>query len=158
MASLSRSRNLLASSYPLYLGGRPVITSTSMPVLDKYTQQPFCTVSTGDAALSAQAFELAHNAAPAMEALPSYERKRVLLHVASQIDKRKDEVRARGGGGEGVCVCVWLLTRGSSRTRWCGKWARRWRTRKARWAAQWTPSPRPPRRACGAAASADRSM
>jgi hypothetical protein len=57
---LSRSKNLLKASYPLYLGGRALVTEHVLSVKDKYTQEVFATVSAGDAATATKAFDLAH--------------------------------------------------------------------------------------------------
>lgn len=90
---LSRSKNLLKATYPLFLGGKALTSKHALPVVDKFSSETFAHVSAGDALIANKAFDLAHSSLDAMAALPSYERKRVLLHVASEVHRRRDEVQ-----------------------------------------------------------------
>lgn len=77
MSILRRSQNLLKTSYPLWLGGKPVWeTGHSQSVLDKFSGEEVAVVAAGDVDIANKAFDLAHSACERMAELPSYERKR----------------------------------------------------------------------------------
>jgi acyl-CoA reductase-like NAD-dependent aldehyde dehydrogenase len=83
----------LKASYPYYLGKTPV-TSDDKPlsVIDKFTQQVACKVSTAPADVVRQAMATAAATGPALKKMGAYERKDILLNIAAAIEKREEEL------------------------------------------------------------------
>ena len=73
---------MLAKSYPLYLGGEAATPNTDLEVFDKFSGELATRVPLADAATIDRGIALAAEAAPAMAALPAYERQRVLAHLS----------------------------------------------------------------------------
>jgi acyl-CoA reductase-like NAD-dependent aldehyde dehydrogenase len=78
--------------FPIFVGGKPVTTATTLKVFDKYTKQVGYEVSLAGPQEIENALQLAHQAAPAMRELPNYKRKEILLYCAAEIQRRQDEL------------------------------------------------------------------
>ncbi|MFQ5477391.1 MAG: aldehyde dehydrogenase family protein [Candidatus Binatia bacterium] len=78
--------------YPYYLAGEPVQTDSTLDVRDKYSGDVATTVSLADAAALDSAIGAAVEAAPAMAALPTFQRKRVLDHCVARFRERAEEL------------------------------------------------------------------
>ncbi|MCA9659479.1 MAG: aldehyde dehydrogenase family protein [Myxococcales bacterium] len=85
---------MIAKRYPYYLANRPTDAAESLEVRDKYRGDVVCEVAVADEAAVERAIAAAVEAAPAMRALPPYERARVLEHCTERLEARKDELAA----------------------------------------------------------------
>lgn len=82
----------MAQTYPLYVGGRPESPNQDLAVLDKYDGTEVARVPLADEAIIDRAIAEAEAAAPAMAALPAYERQRILLHCVERFEQRSEEL------------------------------------------------------------------
>jgi len=85
----------LREVYPYFLAGKPVtITSPSfkIAVFNKSTNKVVSHVSRADSKVIKEGIRLASESEGSMRALTSYERKEILLTVASEIRRREDEL------------------------------------------------------------------
>ncbi len=83
---------MLAETYPLYLANRPEQPNADLVVTDKYTGRPATRVALADAATIDRAIGAAAAAAPAMAALPPYQRQAVLNHCVARFTERAGEL------------------------------------------------------------------
>ncbi len=88
----------LRTTYPLWLGSRPLSPNTDLAVTDKYTGEIATRVPLADAAMIDRAIAAAAAAAPAMRALPPYERQAILNHCVARFETRQDEL------AEALCI------------------------------------------------------
>lgn len=77
--------------HPLYLNGAFVTTGRDLPVRNPATGETFARMSTCGRAEVAQALADAHAAFPAWRAQPGRARGDVLLRIAAEVERRKDE-------------------------------------------------------------------
>jgi acyl-CoA reductase-like NAD-dependent aldehyde dehydrogenase len=89
---------MLATSYPYYLGGRPVAANQDLAVVDKYTGQVATRVAQADAATLDRAIGLAAEAAEPMARLAAYERQAILQHCVQRFQARAEELAM------GLCI------------------------------------------------------
>jgi acyl-CoA reductase-like NAD-dependent aldehyde dehydrogenase len=85
---------MLAETYPMYVGGEAEAPNHDLEVIDKYTGEVATRVPLADAATIERGIALAADAAPAMAALPAYERQRVLMHCVRRFEERAEELAA----------------------------------------------------------------
>ena len=83
---------MLAETYPLYLANQPEQPNADLVVTDKYTGRPATRVALADAATIDRAIGAAAAAAPAMAALPPYQRQAVLNHCVARFTERAEEL------------------------------------------------------------------
>lgn len=83
---------MLAETRPLYLANRPLVSGGRLSVHDKYSGERLAEVALADDGLLDQAVAAAAAAAPALRAMPPYERQAVLLHCAETLAARADEL------------------------------------------------------------------
>jgi len=83
---------MLPETLPLYLANRPEQPNADLVVTDKYTGEPATRVALADAATIDRAIAAAVEAAPAMAALPPYERQAVLNHCVNRFTERAEEL------------------------------------------------------------------
>lgn len=76
---------------PFLLAGRPVISTETLPVEDKYRRRPVARVSLPSAADVEEALAAAERAESTMRELPGDVRREILLHCARTIDERREE-------------------------------------------------------------------
>lgn len=81
--------------YPLWIANEAEQPNRDLEVRDKFTGEVVTRVALADEATIDRAIGLAAAAAPAMAALPAYERQRVLDHCVARFRERSDEL-ARG--------------------------------------------------------------
>ena len=81
----------LKESYPLYLANKPVAPNHDLKVYNKYTGKVATHVALADEKIVDEAITAAVKAQPLMAAMPSYERKEVLLKVVEQLTTRHEE-------------------------------------------------------------------
>ncbi len=79
-------------TYPLYLNGEFVTSEPAWNVLNPATGEPFAKISTVDRSQVAQALADAHAAFPGWRALTAKARGEYLRRVASEVERRKDEI------------------------------------------------------------------
>ncbi|GEQ98317.1 aldehyde dehydrogenase [Iodidimonas gelatinilytica] len=89
---------MLKDSYPLYLANEPVMTDESLEVLDKYSGKMATKVALAGPREIEAAIQAAHDAAPAMAALKSYQRRAVLEHCVARFRERAEEL------AEALCI------------------------------------------------------
>ena len=82
---------------PLWLANRPLETGRWLAVADKYSGEVVAECALADEADIDRAIAAAVDAAPAMAALPAYERQRVLNHCVERFRARSDEL------AQGLC-------------------------------------------------------
>ena len=70
--------------WPIFVGDEAAVTSNLLPVTDKFTNEVICEVSLGAASDVDRAIVLAEAALPAMQKLPAFTRKKILLHCVEQ--------------------------------------------------------------------------
>jgi len=78
--------------FPIFVGGKPVTTSSTLKVVDKYTQKVGYEVSLAGPQEIETSLQLASQATLSMRDLPNYKRKEILLYCASELQKREDEL------------------------------------------------------------------
>eukprot|EP00735_Rhodelphis_limneticus_P002611 TRINITY_DN1353_c0_g1::TRINITY_DN1353_c0_g1_i1::g.20104::m.20104 TRINITY_DN1353_c0_g1::TRINITY_DN1353_c0_g1_i1::g.20104 ORF type:complete len:514 (+),score=164.96,sp/A6UVT6/LADH_META3/35.06/7e-92,Aldedh/PF00171.17/2.9e-138 TRINITY_DN1353_c0_g1_i1:64-1542(+) len=83
---------ILKNVYPYYLASKPVFANEGLAVTDKMTGEVVCRVAVADAKAIDAGISAAHNALGPMQALPSYKRKGILMHVVSEVRRRFDEI------------------------------------------------------------------
>ncbi len=83
---------MLNTTYPYWLGGRPVAPNHDLAVTDKYSGAVVTHVAQADAAAIDAGIAAAVEAAPAMRALPSYARAAVLQHCVRRFTERAEEL------------------------------------------------------------------
>ncbi|CAB9523333.1 NADP-dependent betaine aldehyde dehydrogenase [Seminavis robusta] len=77
---------------PFYLGGKAMKPNSGLKVINKYTQEEFCTVPLADESHVEEATAIAATeGAKKMKALPPYVRQEILMNVAAEATKRRDE-------------------------------------------------------------------
>jgi acyl-CoA reductase-like NAD-dependent aldehyde dehydrogenase len=77
---------------PMYLAGKPITPNKSLPVINKYSQEVFCTVPLADSSHVEKATAIAATVgAEKMKSLPPYVRQQILMNVAAEATKRRDE-------------------------------------------------------------------
>lgn len=81
-----------SETYPLFLANRPLRTEASLRVTNKYTGETAARVSLAGEKEIIRAIESAVEAFGTLKDWPSHRRKRVLLHVAAGIERRKEEL------------------------------------------------------------------
>lgn len=81
----------LAESYPYYLANVAVHANRDLAVSDKYTGKEVCRVAVPDEKAVDAAIAGAEKAAPAMAAMPSFARRRVLEHCVHRFREREAE-------------------------------------------------------------------
>ncbi|MBI3882400.1 MAG: aldehyde dehydrogenase family protein, partial [Verrucomicrobia bacterium] len=79
-------------THPLYLNGEFVTTKDSIPVLNPATGQPFARMSICARDVVAQAIGAAHTAFAPWRNVVGKTRGDFLLKIASEVEKRKDEI------------------------------------------------------------------
>ncbi|MBP5858600.1 aldehyde dehydrogenase family protein [Marivibrio halodurans] len=79
---------------PHYIGGEAVAGTDLFECMDPYRNEPVCRAPTGGAADVAAAVAAAREAAPAVAAMPAYERAAILRRVADLVVERADEIGA----------------------------------------------------------------
>lgn len=89
---------MLAPSYPYYLANRPVSSDQSLIVCDKYSGEEATSVARADRNAIDLAITRAVEAAPAMAAMPAYQRQAVLEHCVAQFRARESEL------AEALCI------------------------------------------------------
>jgi acyl-CoA reductase-like NAD-dependent aldehyde dehydrogenase len=95
---MSTSRPEFRERYPLWVGGRPEQPNADLEVFDKSTGELFARVALADEDTIDRAIGAEVEAAPAMAALPAYERQRVLSHCVRRVQERSDELAL------GLCI------------------------------------------------------
>lgn len=85
---------MLRDSYPFYVGNRPEMPNTDLPVTDKYTGEVATRVAMADPATIDRAIAMAVQAAPAMRELHAYQRQEVLQQCVRRFTERADELAA----------------------------------------------------------------
>jgi acyl-CoA reductase-like NAD-dependent aldehyde dehydrogenase len=82
----------LSRRYDLFLGGRAASANATLEVRDKFSGEVATQVALADRATVQRAIELAHDAAPALAKLASYERKEILAHCVARFRERAEEL------------------------------------------------------------------
>mmetsp|Transcript_18860 Transcript_18860/g.37026 ORF Transcript_18860/g.37026 Transcript_18860/m.37026 type:complete len:1146 (+) Transcript_18860:340-3777(+) len=81
------------SSVPFYLVGRPVYANEDLEVVDKFTNEVFCKVAVAtESDMETAIHTAATTGAEKMAALPHYVRKRILMNVAKEAKRRREEL------------------------------------------------------------------
>ena len=83
---------MLKESYPYYLANEAVQANTDLEVLDKYSGEVATRVAIADADTIDKAIAASVDAAPAMAAMPPYERQAILDHCVARFRERSDEL------------------------------------------------------------------
>ncbi|MBI5865108.1 MAG: aldehyde dehydrogenase family protein [Planctomycetes bacterium] len=83
---------MLKESYPYYLAGRPIAANRDLVVTNKFTGQPATRVALAGAEVVRQAVDAASAAFESCRRLKSFQRQRVLAHVAGRIEQRAGEL------------------------------------------------------------------
>jgi len=83
---------MLKEEYPLYLANRPQQPNAELAVTDKFSGREATRVALAEAKTLEAAIAAAANAAAPMRRLSSWQRKRVLQHVATQCRVRAEEL------------------------------------------------------------------
>lgn len=83
---------MLKSQYPFYLGNTAQQPNADLEVTDKYTGEVATRVALASPDVIDQAIALAQQAAPAMAAMPPYERQAVLNHCVTRMTERQEEL------------------------------------------------------------------
>jgi acyl-CoA reductase-like NAD-dependent aldehyde dehydrogenase len=83
---------MLATSYPYFLGNKPVAANTDLEVRDKFTGEVATRVARADARAVERAIELAAQAATPMRRMPAYARQAVLQHCVQRFQERAEEL------------------------------------------------------------------
>ncbi len=78
--------------YPYYLANRPEQPNADLEVIDKYTGDVATRVPLADAGAMERAIAATVRAAPALFAMPAYERQRVLQHCVDRFTERAEEL------------------------------------------------------------------
>src|SRR3954469_14844711 len=79
-------------TYPLYLNGEFVTTDKTITVTNPATDEAFASISTVDRGRVAQAVKDAHTAFSTWRAMTAKVRGDYLLKIATEIEKRRDEI------------------------------------------------------------------
>jgi acyl-CoA reductase-like NAD-dependent aldehyde dehydrogenase len=82
----------LKTEWPYWLANRAEQPNLDLEVTDKYTGDVAARVAMADAAAIARAIEAAVEAAPAMAAMPAWERQAVLDHCVTRFRERHEEL------------------------------------------------------------------
>lgn len=83
---------MLADTYPFYLANQPESPNADLEVTDKFTGETATRVAMASPEDIDRAISAAVEAAPALAAMPPYERHAVLSHCVHQFSKRADEL------------------------------------------------------------------
>ncbi len=82
----------MQSSYPYYLGGRPVAANTDLAVVDKFSGEPVTRVALADGPVIDDAIALAVAAEEPMRKLPAFQRQAILNHCVRRFEERAEEL------------------------------------------------------------------
>ena len=80
------------ATLPVYVASKPVMTTSTIDVLDKYTNKPYCKVCVAGADELEAAIQAATEAAPTMAKLKAFERKAILMNIVDQAKARFEEL------------------------------------------------------------------
>ncbi|MCC6962210.1 MAG: aldehyde dehydrogenase family protein [candidate division Zixibacteria bacterium] len=83
---------MLATSYPYYLGGRPLAANTNLAVIDKFSGEPVTRVALADGPVIDEAIALAVAAEEPMRKLPAFQRQAILNHCVRRFEERAEEL------------------------------------------------------------------
>lgn len=83
---------MLQKAYPYYLANKAVYANQELEVTDKYSGEVATRVAMADRAAIDQAIAASVTAAPAMAAMPPYERQAVLNHCITRFTERAEEL------------------------------------------------------------------
>lgn len=83
---------MLATSYPYYLGGRPLAANTNLVVIDKFSGEPVTRVALADGPVIDEAIALAVAAEEPMKRLPAFQRQAILNHCVRRFEERAEEL------------------------------------------------------------------
>lgn len=83
---------MLATSYPYYLGGRPLAANTDLAVIDKFSGEPVTRVALADGPVIDEAIALAVAAEEPMRKLPAFQRQAILNHCVRRFEERAEEL------------------------------------------------------------------
>lgn len=83
---------MLATSYPYYLGGRPLAANTDLAVIDKFSGEPVTHVALADGPVIDEAIALAVAAEEPMRKLPAFQRQAILNHCVRRFEERAEEL------------------------------------------------------------------
>ncbi|MCA8958213.1 MAG: aldehyde dehydrogenase family protein, partial [Planctomycetes bacterium] len=82
----------MESSYPFFLGNRPVTANRDLPVLHKYDGQVATQVALADRNAVLSAIASAESASAAMRELPAYEREAILQHCVQRFTELREQL------------------------------------------------------------------
>ncbi|KAN0033852.1 hypothetical protein ACTFIV_000328 [Dictyostelium citrinum] len=92
MSKFIRTGQYVKSSYPLYLGSKPITNSSStLEVIDKFTNQVASKIPMADKEMIERSIVIAQNACEPMKQLSGATKKQILLNIAHDLEKRADE-------------------------------------------------------------------
>lgn len=83
---------MLTTSYPYYLGGRPLAANTDLAVIDKFSGEPVTRVALADGPVIDEAIALAVAAEEPMRKLPAFQRQAILNHCVRRFEERAEEL------------------------------------------------------------------
>lgn len=89
---MSAFEAILMKTIPYYLASRPVQANADLPVTDKFTGEIVARVALADRAVLDRAIAAAVQAAPAMRAMPTFERIAVLAQCVTRFEARREEL------------------------------------------------------------------
>ena len=90
--SVVDKQSLIKERYPYYLANEPVFANVDLPVTNKYTQEVATRVALADEKAIDTAITAAVNAKEELRKMRPYERKEILLKIAEEMKKRKEEL------------------------------------------------------------------
>ncbi len=94
----------MATEFPFWLAGQPGRSATSVDVINPYSNTIVGTTWLGGDAEFEAAADAAVAAAPAMRALPAYERASILMSVSAALTARRDEIARTLAGEAGKAI------------------------------------------------------
>lgn len=89
---MSTASTPLKTRYPFYLANRPQWGSSTVAVIDKYTQTPISEISIATPKDIDQAISAGVQALPALARQPLFERKKILSHCLNRFQERREEL------------------------------------------------------------------
>lgn len=79
-------------TYPLYLAGKFVDSQNYLSVINPFSQEPIGQISLANEEILNTAIQKAHDALAKTRQLSSYQKFQILSQIASEIEKRKEEL------------------------------------------------------------------